>query len=110
VRQIEDQYIAEGAQVIWMLQTPANFQTADGVAAQDYAEDTVNSDVGIRVGDDDTLPNAGAFRDSSFITSNRGFVMIVRKRDMQIVFEETTGNAREISAEELLDEVRNVAP
>ena len=109
MRDLEGQFIANDAQIIWMLQesgvlTPATSQDSQNF----FSADPQTSGVGIRVGDADTQPVAGAFEDSPFIPdgfgeSDRGFAMVVRKSDMRIVWAEFNGNERNISGQDVLD-------
>ena len=64
----------------------------------------------MRVGDGATEPVPGVFGDSPFIETNRGFAMIVRKRDMRIVFADFHGNERNLDGQAILDEVLAVQP
>lgn len=110
MRDLEAEYIAAGAQVIWMLQETTGFQPATSAQTHEFYESSIASDVGLRVGDAETQPIAGAFENSPFIDTDRGFVMIVRKRDMKIVYENTHGNERTLNGQTLLDAVRAVEP
>ena len=104
MRDLEDQFIAADAQIIWMLQENQSAQLATSQDTENFfSSDPNTSDVGIRVGDAETLPVAGVFEASPFIESDRGFGMVVRKSDMRIIFAEFHGNERNLTAQDLLD-------
>jgi hypothetical protein len=89
VKSGEQDILAAGAQIIWIMQDAQNFATpADGPASHTFYEDVVLSDAGLRVGDDTTLPINSAFEDETLneFLRFRGSVIIVRKRDMQMFF------------------------
>ena len=105
MRDIEAQFRDADAQIIWMLQENPQFQSATSQDSHNFYSTAPNtSGYGIRVGDAETEPVAGAFEASPFIppSSNRGFAMVVRKSDMQIVFADFHGNERNLTAQDLL--------
>ena len=97
--------MAAGALIVWVIQEDTFASAASSQDAQNVVEFTIGSGEGIRVGDADTLPTAGTFENSPFITSNRGFEMIVRRSDMRIVYSAPQGNDRPIDGQDFLNEV-----
>ncbi|MEM6929862.1 MAG: hypothetical protein AAF602_23195, partial [Myxococcota bacterium] len=88
---IEDDIIAAGAQIVWVLEKGISLE--DGTAELCYSllGNISNSRQGYCVGDDETQPVAGTFDDSPF-SVNRGFDIIVDRRTMRIVWESSHGS------------------
>ena len=82
----EDAILAAGAQIIWVTTEDSGFAPATSEFAHQYYGTTIGSAVGYRVGDGETQPTPGIFDSSPFITSNRGFVMLVRRSNLEILF------------------------
>ena len=108
----EDEIIATGTQIVWLLQETTGFDNASGQDSLDFYT-SVSASSGLFVGDLTTDPNLSTdearttWEDNnvnSFRTS-RGSTMLVRKRDMQIVF---GGNRPPVDT--ILEEIANVAP
>jgi hypothetical protein len=104
VRNIEDQFAAGGSQLVYVLSENSGFGASNADDSQAYWSDRIGSSTGIRVGDGDTQPSARTFDASPFITSNRGFVMVVRRSDMVITF---ASNYNAQPAAELLEHATN---
>lgn len=107
MKDVEDEFAAAGARVIWVLNENISFQLATSQDAQNYYRDTIASALGVAVGDAETSPDVGAFNDTPIITSGRGFVMVVRRSDMQVTY---SVNYSSSSAAALLAEVQAAAP
>lgn len=104
---MEDELAAAGARVIWVLNENISFQLASSQDAQNYYRDTIVSERGVAVGDAETSPDVGAFNETPIITSGRGFVMVVRRSDMQVTY---SVNYSSSSANELLAQVQAAVP
>jgi hypothetical protein len=105
VSDLEQDFIDEGAQIVWVLQENRSFAPGTSDEMHAFMEDS-GSDLGIRVGDGETEPTPGTFERSPFITTARGFAMVVRKADMRVMFANTHGNERTLNGQVLLEEVR----
>jgi hypothetical protein len=98
VAEHEDDIIAAGAQIIWVLEQ--DVQARAGTASSCRSElDSLGSDAGWCVGDSETDPDPGAFDESPFSIA-RGFDMIVPRTTMVI---EYTTNHGTTSGNENLD-------
>jgi hypothetical protein len=84
VAQEEDNIIAEGVQVIWVLEFNQSFVPGTALDCRNFV-DGQGSDKGLCAGDGETQPTAGIF-DSSPFSVGRGIDMLVRRADMEIVF------------------------
>lgn len=107
--EVADEIVAEGAEIIWVLEQGPQFQ--DGTAEECMATMDVLGDpsVGWCVGDDETAPEPDVFDDSPFSVA-RGFDMIVPRATMEIVYTTSHGTPsgnENISGEDVLAEVRN---
>ena len=107
--QVEEDIIAAGARIIWVLEQT---RTGEAGTAQTCREafDGYGSDKGLCVGDGQTMPNPGTFDDSPF-AMGRAIDLIVRRSDMRLVFEAAHGTPRgneNLTGEEVLAEIRAV--
>lgn len=108
----EDEIIATGTQIVWLLQDTQSFDDAGGQDSFDFFS-SLSVESGVFVGDLTTEPNLSTddarttWEDNNVnsFRSSRGSTMLVRKRDMQIVF----GGDRP-PVDTLLEEIANVAP
>ena len=79
----EDEIIATNTQIVWVMSQASDFGFAGNIQAGNFYGDSIRSNVGIRVGDDETsIP--GAF-DASPFRGGRGLWMVVRKSDLNVV-------------------------
>jgi hypothetical protein len=110
VADVEDQIVAAGAQIIWVMEQAPN--NAPGTADNCY--DFMNlqgSTKGWCVGDSQTQPVPGVFDDSPFSIA-RGFDILVTRSTMVVEFSTnhgTTGGNENITGAELLAEVQALA-
>ena len=107
--QVEEDIIAAGAQIIWVLENTANGSTANAQACRN-SFDSYGSDKGYCVGDDQTMPAAGTFDRSPF-AEGRGVDLIITRSDMVIQFEAAHGTPRgneNLTGAEILAEVRRI--
>ncbi|MEQ8278600.1 MAG: hypothetical protein RMA76_34810 [Deltaproteobacteria bacterium] len=106
---VEEDILAAGAQIIWVLEHTTTNQ--DGTAVQcRQAFNGYGSDKGLCVGDGESTPRTRVF-DTSPFSEARGIDLIVRRSDMHVVFEAPHGTPSrdtQLTGEELLQEVRNV--
>lgn len=105
--QVEEQIIAEGVQIIWVLQEDSSFKPGTAGACRTFMASQM-SNAGLCVGDGETQPNARVFDMSSFAIG-RGFDVLVRRSDMQIIYTTTHGTPSgndNVSGEQLLDEIK----
>ncbi len=106
---LEEDFIAAGAQIIWVLEDDRFFTSGTASSCQSFM-DSLGSNAGICVGDGQTEPTADAFDDSPF-SANRGFDMIVRRADMQVVYTTSHGTGGQNdnpSGQDVLDAVNAV--
>ena len=89
--EVADEIVAEGAEIIWVLEKGPGFE--DGTAEECMATmDVLGSpSVGWCVGDDETNPVAGTFDGSPF-SIGRGFDMIVPRSTMEILWTSSHGS------------------
>lgn len=107
--QLEEQIIALGIQLVWVLQETTSFAAGNATQCRDYVRQR-GSDKGLCVGDGQTMPTARVF-DSSPFTVRRGFDMLVRKSDMTILYATshgTPGGNDNKTGAELLAEIRRI--
>jgi len=88
---IEDEIVKAGAQIIWVLEKGPRFEDGTSDLCYTLLGDNGGSTQGYCVGDDQTVPVAGAFDDSPF-SVNRGFDIVVNRRTMKIVWESSHGS------------------
>jgi hypothetical protein len=112
VADIEDDFTAAGAQLVWVLEQDQNFQagTADTC---DLVMDALGSvDQGLCVGDGQTSPTPGTFDDSPF-SVGRGFDLIVPRSTMLVAWSSShgtpTGNENMTGADVLAEVQRIIA-
>lgn len=99
---------AEGVQIIWVLQQSSVGQGGTAEGCLDFFTGE-GASTGICVGDAEVFEQRDAFQDSPF-ASGRGFDMLVRRSDMNIVFTTSHGSGGgndNISGNELLDIIRS---
>lgn len=82
--QVEDDIIAEGVQIIWVLEQTQSLQPGTAERCLTFVNGE-GSEKGLCAGDNQTQPEPGTFDDSPF-SSDRGFDMLVRRENMEIVF------------------------
>ena len=105
---IEDQFIAEGAQIIWVLEQGAEGTPGTAEQCTEALDVLGDPTSGWCVGDGSTLPEASAF-DTSPFSEGRGFDMIVRRSTMTVEYSSNHGNPvtnDNPTAEEVLDALR----
>jgi hypothetical protein len=90
VAQVEEDIIAAGAALIWVLEQNSISQPGTPQDCRSFVTQR-GSDNGYCVGDGSTEPSPGTFDGSPFSVA-RGFDMIVRRSDMRIVFESSHGS------------------
>ena len=108
--EVEQQIIAEGAEIIWVLEQNAFLQPGTAQECRTILNG-LGSQVGWCVGDGETIPMPGVFDNSPF-SQARGFDIIVPRSTMEIVFSTSHGTPQgneNISGEELLTQVQMVA-
>jgi hypothetical protein len=110
VAQVEEDIIAEGAQLIWVLETDRvgrrDAATAERCRAFMRAR---GSSQGWCVGDAETMPTPGVFDRSPFSIA-RGFDMLVRRSNMRILWASSHGTPagnENLTGQEVLDVVRS---
>ena len=106
--QAEEDIIAAGAEIIWVLEATRFAQpgTAEGCRSFMNAR---GSDKGYCVGDSETMPTPGVWDDAPFAIG-RGFDIIVRRSDMKIVWSSshgTPGGNENLSGEDIAAAVRS---
>lgn len=119
--QIEDDFVAAGAEIVWVLEQDTDFQPGTAASCMDTLE-FLDARRGWCVGDGETQPEPGTFDSSPFSVnpgesdapehpSGRGFDMIVPISTMTIAYTTNHGNPHlneNITAEELLAVVQEI--
>lgn len=90
-----------GALIVWVLTEDDNRDLAGSDLSQNVFDDTIGSSTGIRVGDLQTLPTPGMFRDSPLRTGV-GYIVGVRRGDMGVAF---SADELSITPAEIIDAV-----
>lgn len=107
---VEDDIIAAGAQLIWVMEQTA--ASAPGTADNCYSfMDQLGSTQGLCVGDSQTQPTPGTFDTSPFSIA-RGFDILVPRASMKVVFTTnhgTTSGNDNLTGPELLVEIQALA-
>ena len=108
VAAVEDEILAEGVQIIWVIEQ-VNFVTAGLYEhCAEFSSDVSGSTAGWCVGDGETQPESGVFDDSPFSIS-RGFDILVDRSTMEVVLTTnhgTPGGNDNITGAELLTQIR----
>lgn len=107
--QVEEDIIAEGLPIIWVLEEDSSFNAGTAQSCR-QAMNQLGSDKGLCVGDGQTMPVAGVF-DNSNLAIGRGFDLVVRRSDMAIIFHTTHGTPagnENLTGQELLDAIRGL--
>ena len=105
----EEDIIASGAQIIWVLEQSGNHDPGTAENCR-FFMDARGSDKGICVGDSQTKPEAGVW-DKSPLAIGRGFDVIMRRSEMRILSVTTHGTPSgndNTDGEALLEEVKAV--
>ncbi|MEM6928567.1 MAG: hypothetical protein AAF602_16645 [Myxococcota bacterium] len=105
---MEQDIVAAGAQIIWVLEQDVNRQPGTRRLCEQLF-DVEESERGICVGDNQTMPEAGTFDDSPF-SLTRGFDILVERESMKIVWASTHGTTagnENLSSDEVLQAVRD---
>ena len=87
---VEDDIVAAGAEIIWVLEFDNSFQPGTAALCMDVMDGLGSEDQGFCVGDSQTEPEAGSFDDSPF-SQGRGFDMIVPRKTMEIAWASNHG-------------------
>ena len=106
--QVEEDIIAAGAQLIWVLEQDRAFVDGTAESCRSFMNGS-GSDNGLCVGDGETMPVPGTFDDSPFAIG-RGIDMIVQRSTMKILWAvghgTPAGNAN-LTGEQVLEVVRS---
>ena len=86
---LDEDFQAAGAEIIWVLEQGPRFENGTAENCIATMED-LGATTGWCVGDDETLPNADVFDDSS-LSNNRGFDILVSRDTMRIEWASTHG-------------------
>jgi hypothetical protein len=106
---VEEQIIAEGVEIIWLLEQDSFARDGTAQACRSFMR-SMGSDKGLCVGDGQTEPMPGVF-DNSMFAIGRGFDMVVRRSDMKIIFTASHGTPRgnqNLTGAQLLAEIRRL--
>ena len=99
-----------GAQIVWVLEQGPRFEPGTAALCDEVMDELDSGDVGICVGDAETMPTPGTFDESPFSVA-RGFDMVVPRQTMDIRWTSSHGTPQgneNIDGEELLDVVRTI--
>ncbi len=108
VAELEDDIVAAGAEIIWVLEATQNNTPGTAELCMDVMDGIGSEDQGWCVGDGETEPTPGAFDDSPF-SVNRGFDMIVPRSTMEVVWTSSHGSPSgndNLEGQDVLDAVR----
>lgn len=89
VADVEEDIIAAGAQLIWVLEQGSLAQAGTATLCRDTLDD-LGSDDGWCVGDSQTSPTPGTFDNSPF-SIGRGFDLIVQRDTMELLWTSSHG-------------------
>jgi len=109
VAQVEQQILAAGAQIVWVLEQDMSFQPGTAQACRTFLN-SQGSSAGICVGDGQTMPTARVW-DRSPLSIARGIDVIVRLDDMKIAFVATHGTPAgndNLTGAQVLQHVRDI--
>ncbi|MBX2796168.1 MAG: hypothetical protein KTR31_00825 [Myxococcales bacterium] len=87
---MSDDIVAEGAEIIWVLEQNRQGQAGNANRCMDSMDKFGDPSVGWCVGDGQTEPVAGTFDNSPF-SVERGFDIIVRRDTMEIMYSTSHG-------------------
>ncbi len=107
--QVEEDILAEGVQIIWVLEANRQAQAGTAVGCRGFMDGS-GSDKGICVGDGQTMPTARAW-DMSDVAIRRGFDLLVRRNEMQVLWTSTHGTPggnENLTGADVLAEVRRI--
>lgn len=82
--QIDDEIIAAGAQIIWVLETDIRGRPGTAEGCRNFMADQ-GADQGFCVGDGETMPTPGVFDRSPFAIG-RGFDILMRRSEMRVLW------------------------
>jgi thiol-disulfide isomerase/thioredoxin len=99
IAEISDEIEAAGGKIIFIELEDDNHNPCTSEVADRHLSNYIG-DVGIRVGDADTRPGGGGYMASSGVVRAYPTVLIVRRSDMRIIADDTTG-ARDLDLAEV---------
>lgn len=108
--EVEDEIVAAGAEIIWVLEKDTSLTEGTAESCNTILDQLGSEDQGWCVGDGETEPVAGTFDDSPF-SELRGFDMVVPTSTMRVEFTTSHGtpNGNEnITGEDVLAAVEDV--
>lgn len=88
--EVEDEIVAAGAEIIWVLEKDASFDAGTAESCDNILDILGSKDQGWCVGDGETEPEAGTF-DTSPFSLYRGFDMVVPTSTMRVEFTTSHG-------------------
>jgi hypothetical protein len=110
VAEVEDEIVAAGAQIVWVLEQGPRFEPGTAALCDEVLDQLGSGDVGLCVGDAETEPEPGTFDASPFSVA-RGFDMIVPKDTMVIRWTSSHGTPQgndNLDGQAVLDEVNAI--
>jgi len=110
VAEVEDDIIAAGAEIIWVLEQDPTFKPGTAERCMAVMDELGSGEVGWCVGDSETEPEAGAFDESPFSIA-RGFDMVVPRETMVVEYVTNHGTPSgndNVDGEEVLQAVIDV--
>lgn len=107
--QVEEQFLAENIEIIWVLEQDTSFQPGTAQGCRTFMDAPQRgSDKGWCVGDGQTMPTAGVF-DSSPFSIARGFDMLVDRQTMEILYTTSHGTPNgndNKTGQQVLDDIK----
>jgi hypothetical protein len=106
---VEQDIVAAGAQIVWVLEQGPQFQLGTAQECHRVMAE-LGSQAGWCVGDDEALPRPDAWDESEF-SDGRGFDLIVPRSTMQIVYSTSHGTPsgnENLTGADVLVEVQRV--
>lgn len=108
--QVEEDIIAAGAQIIWVLEVDSRGRAGTAESCRSFMNSR-GSDKGLCVGDGETMPTAGVWDRSPFAIG-RGFDIIMKRSDMEILWVSTHGTPAgndNLTGTDVLNQVRAIS-
>ena len=107
--QVEQQIIAAGAQLIWVLEQDSSFQPGTAAECRSFVR-SQGSTAGLWVGDGETQPTARVWDRSPF-ARGRGIDLILRRSDMKVLWVSSHGTPQgneNLTGTQVLEQVRRI--
>ena len=111
--EVEDEIVAEGVEIIWVLEQSTTAKPGTAERCAEFMFDKVGSKQGWCVGDSQTEPTDVTNFDDSPFSIGRGFDILVTRDDMKIVYTTNHGTPSgndNPSGQEVLEDIKGLLP